>query len=358
MVAVEHLDVNSGIGHAASDFAQLTRLGLIQALDQDFALFENADACGGESGASGGAVGEEEMADGAAVEETCATAFDADASAAERFTHFSERARAVFEFYRQIFHVLDAPNFFKCEKTIAPERQVCFNDGRTMDVNSMTRVAQLVGEAGRIRMLTMMLDGSGHSAAELAMAAEVSPQTASSHLSKMLSGGLIVSEALGRQRFFRLKNGDVARAIEALGALAQPLHTEGMPELRFARTCYDHLAGVLSIALRDELLKREVLRHRGDQFALAVGGEKFLREFGIQAGELRGLRRSFARKCLDWTERHHHVGGAVGAALLTRFFELKWIARTRSSRAVRVTHEGERQFEMRLGIRCAALRCG
>lgn len=222
----------------------------------------------------------------------------------------------------------------------------------------MTRVAQLVGEAGRIRMLATMLDGGGHSAAELAMAADVSPQTASSHLSKMLLGGLIVSEARGRQRFFRLKNGDVARAIEALGALAGPLDIEGMPELRFARTCYDHLAGVLSIALRDELLKREVLRHRGDEFALAAGGEEFLREFGIRAGELRGQRRSFARKCLDWTERHHHVGGAVGAALLTRFFEMKWIARTRRSRAVRVTHEGERQLERRLGIRCGALRCG
>jgi predicted transcriptional regulator len=207
-------------------------------------------------------------------------------------------------------------------------------------------------------MLTMMLDGGGHSATELAMAADVSPQTASSHLSKLLSGGLIVSEARGRQRFFRLKNGDVARAIEALGALARPLRTEGMPELRFARTCYDHLAGVLSIALRDGLLKRGVLRHRGDEFALAEGGEEFLREFDIRVSELRGLRRSFARKCLDWTERHHHVGGAVGAALLTRFFEMKWFAKTRSSRAVRVTHEGERQLEKRLGIRCAALRCG
>src|SRR5882672_5106401 len=133
-----------------------------------------------------------------------------------------------------------------------------------MDADSITRIAGLIGEAGRIQMLTALLDGNDHSASELAMAAAVSPQTASSHLSKLLSGGLVVSERSGRQRLFRLKNADVAVAIEALGALAQHSESPPIPELRFARTCYDHLAGVLAIALRDELLKREVIRHRAD----------------------------------------------------------------------------------------------
>src|SRR3954469_16436604 len=122
-----------------------------------------------------------------------------------------------------------------------------------MDVTSITRVAGLIGEAGRIQMLTALLDGNGHSASELAMAAAVSPQTASSHLSKLLSGGLIVCERSGRQRLFRLKSVDVAVAIEALGALAQKSGTSAISEIRFARTCYDHLAGVLAIALRSEL---------------------------------------------------------------------------------------------------------
>jgi DNA-binding transcriptional ArsR family regulator len=201
-----------------------------------------------------------------------------------------------------------------------------------------------------------LLDGSRHSATELAMAAAVSPQTASSHLSKLLSGGLIVSERKGRQRLFRLKNREVAVAIEALGALAHDPGTPAVPEIRFARTCYDHLAGVLAIAMRDALLKRGVLRLGKDGFALTPMGEHLLTTLEIDADALRSQRRSFAYKCLDWTERHHHIGGAVGAALLTRFMELNWLSRLRGTRAVRVTHAGERGFERLLGIRCTALR--
>src|SRR5271165_1338644 len=166
-----------------------------------------------------------------------------------------------------------------------------------MNVNSITRVAALIGEAGRIQMLNVLLDGAGHSASELAMAATVSPQTASSHLAKLFSGGLVIFERNGRQRLFRLKNREVATAIEALGALAPDNSTHAVPELRFARTCYDHLAGMLAIALRNELLKRNVLESRGDAFLLTSAGERFLRTLDVDAQSLRGLRRSFARTC-------------------------------------------------------------
>jgi len=226
-----------------------------------------------------------------------------------------------------------------------------------MEAESITRIAGLIGESGRIRMLTIMLDGNGHPASELAIAADVSAQAASSHLAKLLKGGLIVCERRGRQRLFQIKNTDVAVAVEALGALAtQRPSQHAMPELRFARTCYDHLAGVLSIAMRDNLLQTGALRNHQNDFALTQEGERFLRRLGIDAAPLRTLRRSFARKCLDWTERHHHIGGAVGAALLSRFFEMKWIARLRQTRAVRITEEGERQFEKMFGVRCAGLR--
>ena len=225
-----------------------------------------------------------------------------------------------------------------------------------MDVTSISRIAGLIGEAGRIHMLTALLDGNGHSASELAMVAAVSPQTASSHLSKLLSGGLVASERSGRQRLFRLKNADVAVAIEALGALAQNSGTSAILEMRFARTCYDHLAGVLAIALRNELLRRDALRHRNDAFTVTHTGKHFLRALDIDADALRALRRSFAHKCLDWTERHHHIGGAVGAALLSRFIEMRWVVRMRDTRAVRVTHAGERGFEDVFSIRCTALR--
>jgi DNA-binding transcriptional ArsR family regulator len=225
-----------------------------------------------------------------------------------------------------------------------------------MDVTSITRIAGLIGEAGRIQMLTALLDGNGHSASELAMAAAVSPQTASSHLSKLLSGGLVIFERSGRQRLFRLKNADVAVAIEALGALAQNSETSAVPEMRFARTCYDHLAGVLAIALRNELLRSGGLRLRKDSFLVTHTGKLLLRTLDIDTDSLRAQRRSFAHKCRDWTERHHHIGGAVGAALLSRFFEMKWLAPMRDTRAVRMTHAGERGFEHVFGIRVTPLR--
>jgi len=225
-----------------------------------------------------------------------------------------------------------------------------------MDVDSITRLAGLIGEAGRIRMLTAMLDGNAHSASELAMAAAVSPQTASSHLSKMLAGGLLVSERRGRQRLFGLKNADVAAAIEALGALVQPEASPAVPEIRFARTCYDHLAGVLAIALGNELVRRGALRHQKDAFAVTPKGNDLLRALDIDVDSLGRMRRSFSRPCLDWTERHHHVGGALGSALLARWIELKWLVRMRDTRAVRLTHAGERGFEHVFGIRCAGLR--
>ncbi len=225
-----------------------------------------------------------------------------------------------------------------------------------MNVTPISRIAGLIGEAGRIQMLTTMLSGNSHSASELALAARVSPQTASSHLAKLLAGGLIVCERSGRQRLYRLKGADVAVAVEALGALAQKPDARAMPELRFARTCYDHLAGVLSIALRNQLLKRDVLRQRGSVFLLTSTGERFLSALDIDAAPLRELRRSFARKCLDWTERHHHVGGAVGAALLSTFRQRKWLAPIRGTRAVRLTHDGEMAFERVFGIRSRALR--
>jgi DNA-binding transcriptional ArsR family regulator len=234
--------------------------------------------------------------------------------------------------------------------------QYVLNYGCTMNADSIARIAGLIGEAGRIQMLTALLDGNGHSAAELAMAASASPQTASSHLSKLLEGELIISERRGRQRFFRLKNSDVARAIEALGALALDSGADDMPELRFARTCYDHLAGVLAIALRNELQEKRIVRQGKDAFLVTSEGERFLRRLDIDTSALRKVRRSFAYKCLDWTERHYHIGGSVGAALLLRFMEMKWLARMRGTRAVRLTHAGERGFEQVFGIRHQALR--
>ena len=225
-----------------------------------------------------------------------------------------------------------------------------------MNADPVAQISQLIGEPGRFRMLIALLNAHGCSASELAMAAGVSPQTASSHLSKLLSGDLVVCEQSGRQRVFHLKNRDVAAAVEALGALAHGQKDSSVPEIRFARTCYDHLAGMLAIALRDELIRTGVLRQREKGFEVTDRGQHRLNELSIDVEALRRMRRGFGNRCLDWTERHPHVGGALGAAILTRFLELRWIARVRGTRAVRVTHTGERGFEGMFEIRCAKLR--
>lgn len=225
-----------------------------------------------------------------------------------------------------------------------------------MNVKSIEQVAALIGEAGRIQMLTALLDGQSHSAGDLALTAGISAQTASAHLSKLVAGGLLAVDCKGRQRLFRFKSPEVAVAVEALGALARRPKTRATPELCVARTCYDHLAGALSIALRDQMLRKGLLHQQGNHFFVFVDGECFLRDMGIDVAPLRGLRRSFARKCLDWTERDHHIGGAVGAAMLTGFLEKKWVARIHGTRAVRITHEGQQVFERVFSIRCSALR--
>jgi DNA-binding transcriptional ArsR family regulator len=226
----------------------------------------------------------------------------------------------------------------------------------TIDALSLSRVANLIGEPARIQMLTSLLDGKSHSASELALVAGASAQAASSHLAKLTSSGFIAREHKGRQRLYRLKNADVAAAVEALGALARPALPSSMPELTFARTCYDHLAGALAIALRDGMLKNGSLRQEADRFVVTRAGECFLLGLDINLEPLRLLRRSFARTCLDWTERRPHIGGAVGAALLSCFFEKKWVARMRNTRALRLTHAGERAFDQVFGLRPAVIR--
>ncbi len=225
-----------------------------------------------------------------------------------------------------------------------------------MNVDPVVQISQLIGEPARFRMLITLLNRNGCSASELAMAAGVSPQTASSHLSKLLSGGLLLCEQSGRQRVFHLKDRDVAVAVEALGALAKGQKENCVPEIRFARTCYDHLAGMLAIALRDELLRAGTLRQREQGFEVSRQGQRRFSELSIDVNSLHRLRRGFGNHCLDWTERHPHIGGALGAAILARLLELRWIARVPGTRAVRVTHAGERGIEEMFGIRCAALR--
>jgi hypothetical protein len=209
-------------------------------------------------------------------------------------------------------------------------------------------------------MLTSLLDGRALAAGELARAANVSPQSASMHLSQLLEGGLVRVAQDGRHRYYQIASREVAYAVEALGVIASPRKQKPLGEgdpICYARTCYDHLAGAMAVSLAESLQQRRYLLARIDvdrEFDVTATGEKFFRQWRIDVNQLRSEKRAFARRCLDWTERRDHVAGALGAAICQRFLELRWIVRDRNSRVVRVTASGRRQLEELMPVPVAA----
>ena len=219
-------------------------------------------------------------------------------------------------------------------------------------------VAALVGDPARANMLTALMTGRALTASELAHEAGVTPQTASSHLSKLEAGGLIEQEKQGRHRYYRLADPDVAGVLEGLeGLAARAGHLRVRtgpkdPALRRARVCYDHLAGDLGVQMLDSMKKQRLLRQRKHDIELTAEGERFLaRTLQISAESLVHSRRPLCKACLDWSERRHHLAGTLGAALMRRFTELKWAARdaTPGSRVVNFTRNGENRFAALFG---------
>jgi DNA-binding transcriptional ArsR family regulator len=218
-------------------------------------------------------------------------------------------------------------------------------------------VGELIGENARAAILIALLDEKALPAGELARVAGVSAQSASGHLSKLVDGGLLRAETSGRQRLYRIAKPEVAYALEALGTIATASPVRNMVRdprieaLRTARSCYDHLAGRLAVELRQKLESSNLIRAREDRrYEVAPRGEAWFAKLGVNVVELRLARRSFARECLDWTERTPHLAGALGAAILSRFLALGWVARRPKTRAVRITHRGAREFQARFGI--------
>ncbi|HEV8392332.1 MAG TPA: winged helix-turn-helix domain-containing protein [Dongiaceae bacterium] len=209
--------------------------------------------------------------------------------------------------------------------------------------------AKIIGDATRIRMLQLLMEGRALTAKELAYGAHVEPATATAHLRRLLEGGLVAVKLQGRHKYFRLATPLVAELMELLMVIAPdrkmkaPAPRAEEP-LRRGRMCYDHLAGELGIGITEALVKEGILRKEADAFALTRRGAGWFAELGIDVEAARALRRKFAATCLDWTERRDHLGGALGAALAERLVDLGWIARKRNSRAVTVTEAGRRRL--------------
>ena len=217
----------------------------------------------------------------------------------------------------------------------------------TMDVKQdLAEIAALIGEPTRVVMLWSLMGGQARPASELAFYANVSAQNASAHLARLVEAGMLAVEALGRHRYYRLAGADVAHAIEALAALVPSAReTAGLPprqtpDLKYARTCYDHLAGRVAVEICAALKDKGCLNPVDADFEITSKGEKMFRDLGMEISELRQQRRAFARQCQDWSERRPHIAGALGAAMLDLMFQRGWIARVRSSRIVRVTVRG------------------
>lgn len=216
-------------------------------------------------------------------------------------------------------------------------------------------IARLIGEPVRAAILAALVDGRARPAGELALLGNVAPQTASFHLRKLIDASLLAVERQGKHSYYRLANGSVASTLESLAALA-PVRKEieqrdrnrcdsdRVRELHFARVCYTHLAGALAVDINRALLDRGfVSAHPERMYSLTDRGRKWL-------GESHAVPSGASRACIDWTERRHHLGGALGAALLRALTERRWIARIRGTRSVRVTLLGVRELERQLGI--------
>jgi DNA-binding transcriptional ArsR family regulator len=211
-------------------------------------------------------------------------------------------------------------------------------------------VAQLLGDPARANMVMALMSGQALSASELAHEAGVTPPTATGHLSKLVSLGLLKGEKQGRHRFFQLCDPDVGEAVEALIAVAARAgHLRARPgpkdeAMRHARSCYDHLGGRLAVDLTGRWLAAGLLTWRGGAFQLTRRGRDFLSGRGIELSGLESLKRPLCRSCMDWSERRPHLGGALGAAILAHVVSEGWAVRGQGQRAVSFSRRGEENF--------------
>lgn len=222
---------------------------------------------------------------------------------------------------------------------------------------AVSRIAAAIGEPARARMLYSLVDGRARTSTELAVVAEVSPSTASAHLRRLQQQRLVKVLAQGKHRYYSLEGPRVAAALEALSVLAGRPRCRFVPStpspLRAARTCYDHIAGTLGVALHDRFRALgwlALVSSRDKAYALSPDGAKALSALGVDVDATRSLRRRFAFACLDWSERRPHLGGALGAALLQLALKRKWVVQDLDSRALEVTRLGRRELLARFSM--------
>jgi DNA-binding transcriptional ArsR family regulator len=227
---------------------------------------------------------------------------------------------------------------------------------------SLSAVASLIADQHRSEMMLVLLGGGPQSGTALADAAGISRSLASAHLRKLVAGGLVQVKASGRQRMYTIASHLVADALEALLLLSPPSEVRSLRQaarsknLRWARMCYDHLAGVAGVAVTRALAAHELISERDGTFMLTPQGSAGFAAFGIDIGDLRKRRRPLLRECMDWTEQRHHLAGSIGAALAAEMLRRDWLRSQETSRIVTVTAAGHAGLRNWLGIDLAQLQ--
>jgi DNA-binding transcriptional ArsR family regulator len=221
------------------------------------------------------------------------------------------------------------------------------------------RIAAMIGDPTRARMLAHLLGSEHATAGELASASGITPQTASAHLAKLVESELVAIRTQGRHRYFRLADGDIAHALEALAFVAERDALDDPQQgkwsrnpyrpLREARSCYGHLAGRLGVALHDVLVEHGTLLFDGHAFRVTDAGRGTLRAIGLDPDDVPGGRRGVVYPCLDWSERRDHFAGPLAVAMLGHFVAMRWLRRVPGSRALAPTPEGRRSLTGLLG---------
>lgn len=224
--------------------------------------------------------------------------------------------------------------------------------------SAVSDIAAAIGEPARAHMLYSLMDGHARTSTELSVVAGITPSTASVHLQRLKTTGLVKVFLQGKHRFYSLENRQVANALEGLSVLAGEPRKQFEPStpnrLRNARTCYDHIAGTLGVALHDRFHELKWMStnrsNAGADYALTREGMKAMDGIGVDVGSIRSSRRKFAFACLDWSERRPHIGGALGAAVLEIALKRKWVVQELDNRALSVTNLGRREMKNRFGI--------
>jgi DNA-binding transcriptional ArsR family regulator len=217
-------------------------------------------------------------------------------------------------------------------------------------VKEVGYITSLIGDPVRTNILWTLLDGRAYTATELAIQADTSPQNISMHLSKLIQADLLSVESQGRHKYYRFARQEVAYVIEAIGNLIPTeknkriISNPDNSAIKYCRTCYDHLAGKVGVVMTEGLIKQKIIQLNVSDYSVTKKGVKFFSELEIDTDELQKHRRIFARPCLDWSERKHHLAGSLGASLLDKMLFLNWLRKTSHSRAIIITSKGQQQL--------------